>query len=393
MKILQLSYRLPFPLKDGGAIGIFNLTKAYHELGHDVTLLTFNTKKHFIPENNISKELTSICNLITVFHDTSLSPIGAFFNLIINKSYHISRFKSKPFELKLIEILSKNTFDLIHVDGPFFASYIDLIQARTKAKIIIRAHNVEHFIWQKLALNTAFPKNIYLNILAKQMKNEEIECWKKADLIAAINQNELHYIAQFVGNEKVKMLAAGIFLKPNYISTTPRIQSSCFYIGSMEWMPNKEAVDWFLKDVWPLVISKNPSITFYLAGRNMPQKYFDIKLNGVKVIGEVESAETFMKDKQLMVVPLKSGGGVRIKILEAMAESNAIVATDLAADGLHTVHQKNIIIANNATEMADRIIELMDNQNSLQQLRTEARQHAELNFDQKKLMQSFLNEL
>jgi glycosyltransferase involved in cell wall biosynthesis len=94
-----------------------------------------------------------------------------------------------------------------------------------------------------------------------------------------------------------------------------------------------------------------------------------------------------------MIVPLKSGGGVRIKILEAMAGSNAIVATDLAADGLQTIHQKNILIANDAEQMANEIIAALQNNNLLQQLRKEARLHAELYFNQTKLMQDFLDTL
>ncbi|MFM2048623.1 MAG: hypothetical protein RI955_1171 [Bacteroidota bacterium] len=391
MKILQLSYRLPYPLKDGGAIGIYNLTKAYYQLGHQVTLLSFNTKKHFVADEKISSVLTSICNLITVYHNTSLSPFQAFINLIQNKSYHISRFESDDYKTKLIEILQLNNFDLIHIDGAFMASYVAIIKQYSSAKIIVRAHNVEHFIWQKLSANTSFPKNIYLKILAAQMKREEIALWKKVDIVAAINQNELKYIANFVGNEKVKMLAAGVFIDEFKIINSVRIDNSTFYLGSMEWMPNTEAVDWFLKEVWPQVIAKIPDATFYLAGRNMPKRYFDLKIKGVKVIGEVENATAFMHDKQLMIVPLKSGGGVRIKIVEAMAAANAIIATDLAADGLYTTHQKNIVIANEANDMANKIIATLQNKNTLATLRTEARYHAEQYFDQKKLMQEFLN--
>lgn len=393
MKILQLSYRLPYPLKDGGAIGIFNITKAYFELGHQVTLLTFNTKKHFVAEENISSKLTSICKLITVYHNTNLSPINAFLSLIKNKSYHISRFECKNYELQLIELLKNNSYDLIHIDGPFMASYLEIIKKYSAAKIIVRAHNVEHFIWQKLAINASFPKNIYLNILAKQMKNEEIKLWQNVDSVAAINQNELNYIAKYVGEKKVKLLAAGIFLEDFIPIKTEKKLLSTFYLGSMEWMPNSEAIDWFLKNVWPIVINKIPKATFYLAGRNMPKRYFDLQLKGLHVVGEVDNISEFMSDKQLMVVPLKSGGGVRIKIIEAMALSNSIIATDLAADGLQITNDKNIIIANTESEMANKIIELLSNNIKLETLRNEARFHAEKNFNQILLMETFLKSL
>jgi polysaccharide biosynthesis protein PslH len=390
MKILQLSYRLPYPLKDGGAIGIFNLTKAYYQLGHQVTLLTFNTHKHFVEPNKIGSELTSICNLIPIYHNTNLSPIKAFISLLKNESYNINRFISDEFTTKLIELLKNNKYDLIHVDGLFMAPYMDIIKQYSASKIIVRAHNVEHFIWEKLALNSSFPKNIYLKILASQMKREEILFWKKADDVAAINNSELDFIANIIGKSKVKLLAAGIFIEPKIENKIERKPLSIAYIGSLEWMPNTEAVNWFLKNVWPIIIAKIPNAKFYLAGRNTPQYYFDLKINGLIVVGEIENAQQFLADKQLMIVPLLSGGGVRIKIIEAMANATAIIATDIAAEGLQCTHHQNIIIANDAETMADEIVNALQNEALLDKLRTNAEAHAQQFFNQKKLLENFL---
>ncbi|MEY2830627.1 MAG: hypothetical protein RIQ33_2485 [Bacteroidota bacterium] len=393
MNILQLSYRLPYPLKDGGAIGIFNLTKAYYQLGHQVTLLTFNTYKHFIEPTKIGSELTSICTLITVKHNTNLSPTKALISLIKNESYNINRFNNTEFTAQLTDLLQRNKYDLIHVDGLFMAPYIDVVKKYSAAKIVIRAHNVEHFIWQKLAMNASFLKKIYLKILASQMKREEIIFWKKADYVAAINSSELDFMAQQIGSDKVKLLAAGIFIEHQIENNITRKPLSIAYIGSLEWMPNKEAVDWFLNHVWQKIIDKIPNATFYLAGRNTPQQYFNLKIKGLIVVGEVEDAKLFLADKQLMIVPLVSGGGVRIKIIEAMAQSTAIIATDMAADGLHCINKKNIIIANDAQTMANEIVAALGDEDVLSNLRLNAQAHAQQHFNQKQLLASFLSNI
>ena len=122
----------------------------------------------------------------------------------------------------------------------------------------------------------------------------------------------------------------------------------------------------------------------------MPQKYFDEKQDGLCVIGEVDDAKQFISDKQLMIVPLLSGGGVRIKIIEAMAMGKAIIATSQAAEGLNYTNGKNIIIADSAEEMQQAIIELLKNTEKIKELGMNAQQHIQQNFDQMKLTQEFL---
>ncbi len=393
MKILQLSYRLPYPLKDGGAIGIHNITRAFHALGNEVTLLSFNTKKHFVEPSEIPASLKNICQLELVYHNTNINPVAAFISLLQNKSYHITRFKSKIFVQKLSQILQRNQFDFIEMEGVFLGEYLPIIRKFSKAKIIVRAHNVEHHIWQQLATNADFPKNIYLKILAAQLKKFEIEVWKNADVVAAINEEELQFIQAATQQKKVHLFPAGIFMNDFKIAEKQIIPFSLFHIGSMEWMPNIEGVDWFLKNVFPKIKQQIPQAIFYLAGRKMPQKYFAEKQNGVEIIGEVNDALEFMNNKQLMIVPLLSGGGVRIKILEAMAMGKPVVATSQAAMGLNCIQGENILITDDVEEMAQTIIAILQQLDEMNRLKTNAQLHIQNHFDQINLLKKFLKEI
>ncbi len=390
MKILQLSYRLPFPPKDGGAIGIHNITKAFFQLGHEVTLLSFNTKKHFVQPNKIDDSFRKLCQLHLIYKNTNLHPIAAFWSLLQNKSYHISRFESKQFEQKLIELLQQNEFNLIQLEGIFMGVYVDIIRKYSQAKISLRSHNVEYKIWQQLAANAVFPKNSYLKILAAQLEKFETATWKKVDVVAAINADELQLINASTQKNNAVLFPAGIFLNDFVEEQKSAEQNSLFHLGSMEWMPNVEGVDWFLKNVLPQVFIENNQIKFYLAGRKMPRKYFDEKQNGLYVIGEVDDAKQFMSDKQIMIVPLLSGGGVRIKIIEAMAMGKAIIATSQAAEGLNYTNGQNIVIANSAQEMQQAIIKLLNDVEKIKSLGMNAQQHIQQNFDQLKLTQDFI---
>ena len=393
MKILQLSYRLPYPPKDGGAIGIYNITKAFYSLGHETTLLSFNTKKHFVSPTDIPASFTEMCQLHLVEHNTNLNPIAAFRCLLQNKSYNVERFKSKAFENKLAELLQSEKFDLVQIEGIFLGNYIEIIRKYSTAKIALRAHNVEFHIWQKLAANAAFPKNIYLKILSRQLEIFEKNIWQKVDFVAAINQDELKLIEQTTGKKNVKLFSAGIFPEDFQLEEKQKIPFSLFHLGSMEWMPNVESVDWFLKNVFPKVKTKIPQVKFYLAGRKMPQKYFTQQMEGLEVVGEVENALAFMQNKQLMVVPLLSGGGVRIKIIEAMALGKAIIATSQAAAGLDCTHNENIIIADNSDKMANEIVGILLQNEKIKKLESNAKKFIFENYNQLKLTKKYLQEL
>ena len=153
MKVLQICFRVPFPPHDGGAIAMYDILYGLSKKGHDVHVLAVNTPKHFQKDN----VLEGIATLQPVFIDTTISPVNAFLNLFKKIPYNVERFISKDFETALIDLLRKEQFDVIHVEGTFVAFYIDTIRKYSKAPVVLRAHNVEYLIWQRLAANEKNP--------------------------------------------------------------------------------------------------------------------------------------------------------------------------------------------------------------------------------------------
>ena len=107
-----------------------------------------------------------------------------------------------------------------------------------------------------------------------------------------------------------------------------------FHLGSMDWLPNQEGIRWFLSKVWPIVHERMPRLTLYLAGRKMPADLMKLDMEGVKIVGEVPDAMHFIGSKQINVVPLLSGSGIRVKIIEAMSAGKAVVSTTVGAQGI-----------------------------------------------------------
>ncbi|HRH85156.1 MAG TPA: glycosyltransferase [Bacteroidia bacterium] len=384
MKILQLCLRVPLPPYDGATIAMYNLAESLTASGAAVKMLSFNTKKHFMDANSIDAALLDKYKLETVFLDASVNAWDAFTNLFKpNESYNIVRFDSAAFHQKLKEILQSETFDFILFEGLFLSPYLQTVRTFSKAKCILRAHNVEWLIWKRLAAATTNSlKKIYLHFLSDRLKRYENKVINNFDAIVAISELDKNLFLKDGCNIPIEVAPTGMnTAKYKNIEQMDADSLSLFHLGSMDWLPNIEAVDWLLKDIWPMIQQKSNKVHLFLAGKNMNPKYFNIKSENLIVAGEIKDALKFMENKQIMVVPLLSGGGIRIKILEGLAAGKVIVSTSTGAEGINYSDKKNILIADTPEDFTKTILSLLNNPNLLNNIAREAQILARTQYD------------
>ncbi len=392
LSVLQLCNKPPFPPIDGGCIAMNTVTNGLINAGCSVKVLTIETSKHKLDFSKLPKEYTEKTGIESVFVDTAINLVDAFSALITSDSYNISRFFSPDFDRKLIEVLKKTKFDIVHVESLFMTPYIGTIRRTSKAKIVLRSHNLEYIIWENLARGTKnFPKKTYLKILSSQLKKYELGVLKDVDGIATISSEDYKKYISFKASKPIINIPFGVDLK-KYIPGKAVIEpNSVFHIGAMDWAPNVEGVDWFLKEVWPLVRKKNKNLKFYLAGKAMPKKYAKLENDGIFCLGEVKDARAFMDSKLLMVVPLLSAGGIRVKIIEGMAMQKCIVSTKTGADGIDYKNEINLHIADAPLDFANKILELFQKTEVIQQTADQARFLAQNHYDNDLLSRDLLN--
>ena len=384
LKILQLCLRVPLPPYDGATIAMYNLAESLTASGAAVKMLSFNTKKHFMDANSIDAALLDKYKLETVFLDASVNAWDAFTNLFKpNESYNIVRFDSAAFHQKLKEILQSETFDFILFEGLFLSPYLQTVRTFSKAKCILRAHNVEWLIWKRLAAATTNSlKKIYLHFLSDRLKRYENKVINNFDAIVAISELDKNLFLKDGCNIPIEVAPTGMTTaKYKNIEPMDADSLSLFHLGSMDWLPNIEAVDWLLKDIWPMIQQKSNKVHLFLAGKNMNPKYFNIKSENLIVAGEIKDALKFMENKQIMVVPLLSGGGIRIKILEGLAAGKVIVSTSTGAEGINYSDKKNILIADTPEDFTKTILSLLNNPNLLNNIAREAQILARTQYD------------
>ncbi|MES2779889.1 MAG: glycosyltransferase family 4 protein [Bacteroidota bacterium] len=389
MRILQLINRVPWPLTDGGAIGYFNTIKGYHDAGCEVTVLALNTHKHYVEK--LPYELTQLATWHTIDIDNRVKLIPALFNLLGSTSYHVDRFISPECEAKIKDILQQQTFDVVVFESLFMMPYVDVVTSNSRAFRVLRQYNVEHVIWQKLAdSETTVVKKWYLQLLAKRLYAFEQSVLNKADSITVLSGDDARQLIEMGCTHPIHISPLGITIPEKNTQLYP-VAGSIFHLGSMDWQPNIEAMEWFVQKVWPRIEQEYPDATFFMAGKQMPaflQNYQDERL---LVVGTVEDAVTFMLTKQIMVVPLFSGSGIRVKILEGMALGKAIVATSLGAQGIACDHGKNILIANTADEFYQCIGQLLNNPVLCETLGNEARKLVEEKYSNTKITADVLS--
>ena len=386
MKVLQLCHKPPVPMVDGGCIAINTISQGLLNEGVDLKILTASTHKHpFLPDQ-IPQEFKDKTGIEGIFLDTRVNVIDTFSALVTADSYNVNRFFSTDFDRRLIELLQRTKFDVVHLESLFMTPYIGTIRKLSKAKIILRSHNLEHLIWERLANSTGnTAKRMYLKHLASKLKKYEKRTINEVDGIAAISFEDTQRFKKFECKVSLITVPFGINLEDyRYETKATDRWNKIFHIGSMNWEPNKEGMNWFIDSIYPLL--KKSDLEVHLAGRDMPGYMLELNQGNLIVHKEVEDAKQFMMDNDIMIVPLLSGSGIRIKIIEAMAHGKAVVSTSVGAEGINYTHNKNIIIAETAKDIAKQLIDLSSNPKKVKQLGASARKLIEDEYDNKKII-------
>ncbi|WP_216688944.1 glycosyltransferase family 4 protein [Hymenobacter siberiensis] len=367
MHILQLCPRVPYPLTTGGAIAMYDVAAGLVQAGHRVTMLAINTPKHHQPADALV-HLGPNFWLVTVDVDTDITPLRALKNLLLSRQpYIVERFISPAVAAKFKELLTTQSFDVVQLEGTFTAWYAGFLTAqgaksnRPTAQnlppIVLRAHNVEYSIWEMLAGRSGNPlKKWYLGDMAARLKKFEKWMLHRVDAVAAITDDDAQRLQAMGCPEPVVFIPAGVdfarFQPDPLVKSKPR---TLFMIGSLNWLPNLEGLHWLLREVWPILHAEMPDVELHIAGSGTPDDLLRPRTDNVFVHGFVASAPAFMQQYELMLVPLLSGGGMRIKIIEAMALGKAVLSTTLGAEGIAVRDGHDIVLRDTAAEWLDAL--------------------------------------
>ncbi len=385
MFILLVCNKFPFPPRDGGSLASYNMARGLVGAGNRLDILAMNTSKHYFSHGHSDIGITGLNKIKEVFLDNSVSYRGLLNNLLFSSlPYTAERFIHKEFNMILKKMLRENEYDIVQLEGLYLAPYMQTIRYNSDAKIIYRSHNIEHIIWKSYfeRINNIFIK-CYIGNLYKRIKNFEQEFINSYDMLVPVTKIDLEEI-NYMGNKKPAIIAPfGMYPDEipcfnNYSGKELCLQ----YIGALDWLPNLEGLDWFITRVWVKLRRKYPGLRFLVAGRNAGKGYVSYLLNkGIDYWGEVEDAGNFFSENGILIVPLFSGSGIRVRIIEAMFRVKPVISSSYAASGIPVKNGRHLLMADDEHGFAKTVDKLLADHEYAIKLGMNARKLSHEKFD------------
>jgi glycosyltransferase involved in cell wall biosynthesis len=234
-----------------------------------------------------------------------------------------------------------------------------------RTPVVLFQHNVESALWQRQAKHEAsLPKRLAFKIEAAKMTRYERATVRRFDHVIAVSSHDRELMSEMVDESRISVVPTGVDLAEYgelANATAPYGENPIvLFLGSMDWEANIDGVDFFCRDIWPMIKAAVPAAQFCVVGRNPPAHIKARASDSIIVTGRVDSVLPYLNKAAVFVVPLRIGGGTRLKIYEAMAAGKAVVSTSIGAEGLDVRHGENILLSDDADGFAESVVQLLN---------------------------------
>lgn len=361
MRLLFLSLAVPLPVNNGHKMRTWALLRALAAEGHQITMLVFGQREEMNGHEDLAHSVC--CEIETVplavsNLTTGGNYAGRLLGLFSSRPFALRRFRSEDMRARIERHLASGRYDAVVCDTIY--SVINLPPS-SRVPLILNNVDVEHVIFDRYVDFERNPaKRLYAWLEARKVRRWELQTCREAVVGMACSEHDCRMLRALA--PEVPMVAV-----PNIVDTddyTPldgEDGNTVVYQGGMDWFPNRDAVEYFVSDILPLLRQRVPDVKFLVAGRN-PSEAFRAKfaaMPDVKFTGTVPDMRPIIAQAAVCVVPLRIGSGTRLKILEAGAMGKAMVSTRVGAEGLDFEHGKDILLEDEPAAFAAGIAELL----------------------------------
>lgn len=360
MRLLVVQPRLIIPPDDGAKLYSSNLWRQIAQR-HDLTMLVPLSSSN--SQTDVDK-LSNLCSsyLTVPWQEMPASGLkfywALFKGLFSSLPYTISKYRSTAVQAQLQALLQKNQYDAIVADR--LPTMINLPD-RSPYPIVLINHNVEALVFKRFAAQEKrWLARWYLKLQSRRLQRFEQTSCQRAKLCIALSPVDLDLLKQYSKVNSAVVVPPGVDLQYFKPINKKCKKHNIVFSGSMDSLQNIHAAKWFANEVLPLIFREFPDTRFTIVGRNPDARLreLQVKCPGISVVGPVEDVRPFIAEAEVVVVPLRFGSGVRLKIYEALAMKKAVVSTSLGAEGTPFQHGKHLLLADTAVEMAASIEKL-----------------------------------
>jgi glycosyltransferase involved in cell wall biosynthesis len=380
MRVLLLTQVLPYPPDSGPKVKTWNVLK-YLAQHHEVTLVSFVRGDQSDDVRQLEKYC---CAVYTVpmkrgaLHD-GLAMARSMFS---GQPWMMVR-DDRPAMRQLIDRLAAETrFDIAHADQLNMAQYAARVPGASR---ILDAHNALWVLYRRLWQTMGpGPKRWLLGRDWQLLKRYEGQVCRDFDAVLAVSEEDKAALQQAAG-KAVDMTVIPIAIDTDEVSLVTRQAGAdrILHIGTMYWPPNIDGIRWFIYEVYPHIRAKRPDTVFDVIGARPPQELLNLSGNGtgINVTGYVNDPTPYLEQAGVMVIPLRAGGGMRVKILNTLAQGVPIVSTSLGCEGIRVTHEQDILIADTPTDFAEAVLRVLNDPGLSARLSDNGRRLAETLYD------------
>jgi len=370
MRILWVKADKLLPVQNGGNIRTYHVLR-YLSARHE---LTFYSYYGGTPdpdyERELQRQLPGAVAVCTGKRELSgaARALDYLAHLGAQPPYAVSRFADAKVQKQLQDWFREQRFDVAVCD--FLDAAVNFPGSLNIPSVLFQ-HNVESEIWRRHAATAGNPaKRMMYRMEFRKMLRYELAAVRKFQHVIAVSANDRSIMTQWVDGDRVTVVPTGVDLaqyRPDATNSNPNPLAASAplitFVGAMDWEPNVDGVEYFCREVWPSIKAEVPRARFRIVGRNPGRRVQKWASNSnddsIEVTGRVPSVVEHLRQSAVVIVPLRIGGGTRLKIYEAMATAKAVVSTTVGAEGLDIHHGRDIMLADDARSFAQAVIMLL----------------------------------
>jgi len=363
LRILWLKTELLHPVDKGGKIRTYHMLKELKRAGHQIIYLTLDDDA---AAKDAREKATEYCDeLVLIPHRTRAKFSAGFYaelasNLVSPLPYFMKKYESAAMRREIAERTKREVFDVLVCD--FLQPSIN-VPASVSCATVLFQHNVEAMIWKRhYEVQTNPLKKAYLRGQWHKSRAYERTACNRFDAVIAVSVEDRETMRREYGVERIWDVPTGVdtdFFRPR--ADARQKPHNLVFTGSMDWLPNEDAIQFFTKEILPLIKKRVPDATLTIVGRNPYQSLIELGKRDASVIvtGRVEDVRPYMEEAGAYIVPIRIGGGTRLKIYEAMAMEKPIISTTIGAEGLPVRDGEDLMLADTPEAFAGAAIRLL----------------------------------
>jgi glycosyltransferase involved in cell wall biosynthesis len=361
MKILWAKPGKLLPLDSGGKLRTFNILR-HLSATHNLTYLSYYAGDRDHPyESSLHDMFPGAVAVHTAERGIGSKHVDYLRRLAHPAPYAVSRFAHPPAAALVARWFEQRRFDVAVCD--FLVSAL-IFPSRLDTPTVLFQHNVESMLWERrAAIGGRWSDRLVARVEHEKMRRFEAAQLKRFHHVAAVSEHDRQAMLRMNADASISVVPTGVDLtKFQYDPSSRPDGPIVVFTGSMDWAPNIDGVEHFCAEVWPEVLKRRPDARFQVVGRDPAPRVRRLQSATVDVTGTVPSVVDHVRRAAVFVVPLRVGGGTRLKIYEGMALGKATVSTTIGAEGLDVQHERDIVIADRPDAFAEAIVQFLNDE-------------------------------